>query len=241
MIVISSLSVVAAGILLLIMSGIHASQPFLNQSILVSNDIIKSKETKNSTVNVVDLGPTMYLIVKAEPSNIPVSAIVKDPNGSIISSSTFSQDLVASFKPDMVGKYQLVLMNQGTIDVNFNSILGYLPSFGENQRPNYNALGTIFLGAFLLVLGCFGFAGGILISIKNPSWSGLFTNIYHVLKSTGRKIIITCFRPDRFRLRRSSSTIRRDLIAERLNKLDKHRNDFIVDVGFEKNHKLTED
>ena len=71
----------------------------------------------------------------------------------------------------MIGKYQLVLMNQGAIDVNSNSILGYLQSFGENQRPNYNALGTIFFGAFLLVLGCFGFAGGIFISVKNPSSS----------------------------------------------------------------------
>jgi hypothetical protein len=241
MIVISSLSVVVAGILLLTMSGIHASQPFLNQNILVINDIIKSKETKNSIVNLVDLGPTMYLIVKADPSNIPLSAIVKDPNGSIISSSTFSQDLVTSFKPDMVGKYQLVLMNQGVIDVNSNSILGYLPSFGENQRPNYNALGTIFFGAFLLVLGCFGFAGGIFISVKNPPSSGLFKNIYALLRSTGRKIIISCFRPDKFRLRRSSSAIRRDLIAERLSELEKQRTDFIVDVGFEKKHEVTED
>ena len=120
MIVISSLSIVATGILLLIISCIHSSQPFLNQNILVINDIIKSKETKNSILNVVDLGPTMYLIVKADPSNIPVSAIVKDPNGSIISSSTFSQDLVASFKPDMLGKYQLILMNQGAVAISFN-------------------------------------------------------------------------------------------------------------------------
>jgi hypothetical protein len=225
MILISSLSVVAVGILLLIISGIHASQPFLNQNILVINDIIKSKETKNSIVNVVDLGPTMYLVLKADPSNIPVSAIVKDPNGSIVSSSTFSQDLVASFKPDMIGKYQLVLTNQGDTVVSFNSILGYLPSYGENQRPNYNALGTIFLGAFLLVLGCFGFAGGIFIFVKNPSPSALFKNIYAFLTNVGRKIVMTRFRSDKFRLRRSSSTIRRDLIAERLNELDKQRND----------------
>ena len=225
MILISSLSVVAVGILLLIISGIHASQPFLNQNILVINDIIKSKETKNSIVNVVDLGPTMYLVVKADPSNIPMSAIVKDPNGSIVSSSTFSQDLVASFKPDMIGKFQLILTNQGDTAVSFNSILGYLPSYGENQRPNYNALGTIFLGAFLLVFGCFGFASGIFIIVKNPSPCALFKNLYDFLTNVGRKIVMTRFRSDKFRLRRSSSTIRRDLIAERLNELDKQRND----------------
>jgi hypothetical protein len=141
----------------------------------------------------------------------------------------------------MVGKYQLILMNQGAVAVSFNSILGYLPSFGENQRPNYNALETIFLGVFLLVLGCFGFMGGIFISLKNPSPSGLFKNIYAFLRDAGRKIITTCFRSDKFRLRRSSSTIRHDLIAERLNELDKHKNDFVVDVGFEKKHRLAED
>ena len=240
MIVILSLSLVGAAILLLVMSGIHASDPFLNQNVLVANDIIKSKETRNSVVNIVDTGPTMYLIVKVDPSNIPLSAIVKDPDGSIESSSTFSQDLVANFKPDKIGKYSLILMNQGSIDVKFNSIIGYLPLFGENQGPNYEPLGAIFLAAFLLVLGCLGLAGGILISIKNLSSSGLFKNTYTFSRNAGKKIV-SCFKPGAFRFRRSSTTIRRDLIAERLSELEKHRNELVLDGGFEKKHKLTEE
>ena len=240
MIVILSVTVVSSGFFLLAVSGVHASHPFLNQNMLVANDIIKSGETKTSIVDIVEIGPTMYLIVKADPSNIPLSAIVKDPNGSIVSSSTFSQDLVANFKPEKIGKYELILVNQGATYVKFNSILGYLPLFGENQSPNYDALGGIFLGGFLLVSGCFGLVGGILISIKNLSSTEPFKNIHALSRSASEKIV-TCFRPGAFRLRRSSVTIHRDLIAERLNELEKQRKDFVVDVEFEEKHKITED
>jgi len=98
-------------------------------------------------------GPTMYLIVKADPSNIPISAVVKDPHGLNICSSTFSQDLVINFRPKMMGKYNLILMNEGTTDVKFNSILRYLPLFGEYEGSNYDAQGAMLLGTFLIELG----------------------------------------------------------------------------------------
>jgi hypothetical protein len=112
----------------------------------------------------------MYVVVKSDPSNIPLSAVVKDPHGSVVSlSSTFSQNLVANFKPLISGKYELVLTNHGTANVKTNIILGYLPLFGENEKPNYNALGGIFTGALLLVVGIFGFVAGIVMVIKGLS------------------------------------------------------------------------
>jgi hypothetical protein len=239
MILILSLGVITAGIVLMATSGINASHPFLNQNMLVTNDFIKSKETKKSVVNVTETGPTMYVVIKSDPSNIPLSAIVKDPNGSIVSSSTFSQDLVANFKPEKTGKYNLILINQGTTDLKINAILGYLPLFGENESPNYNALGSIFIGAALLVLGCFGFAGGIFISIKNQPPPRLIKDAY--IFSIGRtKKIRDCFKPRRWRLTKSSTTIHRDLMAERLGQLEKFRDRGIIESEIEKKQEFTE-
>jgi hypothetical protein len=239
-IVVVSLSVAGAGILLVAASGINASHPLVAQKMLAVSDIIESKQTKNSILNVMNDGPTMYLIVKADPSNIPISAIVKDPHGSIVSSSTFSQDLVANFKPEMVGNYNLILVNQGTTDVKFNSLLGYLPLFGENERPNYDALAAMLLGAFLIALGSFGLASGIFITIKKASSQEIFNSTYMFLKTSAKKGV-AYFNTGAFSTRRPSITIRRDLISERLSELQKQRNEFIADPRFEEKSELTED
>ena len=168
-ILITSCAIMIAGVLLIVMWGINASQPFLAQNILAANEIIKPGESKKSTDIVTITGPVMYVVVKSDPSNIPLSAVVKDPHGSVVSLSTFSQNLVANFKPLISGKYGLVLTNHGTADVKTNIILGYLPLFGKNEKPNYNALGGIFTGALLLVVGIFGFVAGIVIVIKGLS------------------------------------------------------------------------
>jgi hypothetical protein len=169
-ILITSCAIIIAAVLLIVTWGINASQPFLAQNILVANEIIKPGESKTSTDIVNITGPVMYVVIKSDPSNIPLSAIVKDPHGSVVSlSSTFSQNLVANFKPLISGKYELVLTNHGTANVKTNIILGYLPLFGENEKPNYNALGGIFTGALLLVVGIFGFVAGIVMVIKGLS------------------------------------------------------------------------
>lgn len=239
-IVIISLSVASVGILHVVMSGMTASHPLVSQKMLAVNDIIKSKEIRNSILNVKNNGPTMYLIVKADPPNIPINAIVKDPHGSIVSSSAFSQDLVANFKPEIIGKYNLILMNQGTTDVRFSSILGYLPLFAENASPNYDALAGILLGALLIALGSFGFALGIFITIKNVPSHELFNNTCTFLKASGKKLA-ACFNINSFSTRRHSTTIHRDLITERLSELEKQKNDFIADPGYEEKRQLTED
>ena len=244
LILILSLGVIIAGIMLMGISGINASHPFLYQNMLVTNGLLKSKETKSDPVNVTERGPAMYVILKVDPTNIPLSATVKDPTGSIVSSSTFSQDLVADFKPENIGKYNLILMNQGNTDVKINALVGYLPSFGENESQNYNALGGIFLGASLLVFGSLGFAGGIFISIKNRSSQSRSIKKVYTFSMGRAKKVISCFWSRGWKLRRSSSnTIHCNLITQRLGELEKFREKAIFESEFgeEENQELTED
>lgn len=203
MIMISSCAVIITGILLTTLSGIDASRPFLSQNILVSNEIIKAGESRTSIDNLTVIGPVMYVVIKSDPSNMPMNALVKDPNGSVVSVSTFSQNLVANFKPLITGKYQLVVTNQGAADVKTNIILGYLALFGENEKPNYGALGGIFTGALLLMVGCFGFVVGLRLYIRDKS-SRSEQNIYmYSRRKIGR--IVDYFRQGRGRFKDSNS------------------------------------
>lgn len=203
MIMISSCGIIISGILLATLSGIEASRPFLNQNILVTNEIIKAGESRTSIDNLTVTGPVMYVVIKSDPSNMPMNALVRDPNGSVVSVSTFSQDLVANFKPLITGKYQLVVTNQGAADVKTNIILGYLALFGENEKPNYGALGGIFTGALLLIIGCFGFVVGLKYYMRDKSSRSEQNIFIYSRRKIGR--IVDYFRQSRGRFKDSNS------------------------------------
>ena len=189
-VLLSSSALIIAGIVLTLISAISASQPFLSQDILVTEDIIKSKESRSPTLNATQLGPIMYLVIKSEPSNIPLTAAVKDPNGLTVSSSTFSQDLVTNFKPQTKGKYVLTITNQGTEEVKTDTILGYLSNFDENQKPNYGALGGILIGILLIVISSIALAIGFIMLLKDKTseYEGTMYN-YSIPKFKARKIL----------------------------------------------------
>jgi len=66
---------------------------------------------------------------------------------------------------------------------------------------------------------------------------GLFNNTYTFLETSAKKVV-AYFNIRAFSTRRPLSTIGRDLIAERLRKLEKQRNEFIADPGFEEKREL---
>jgi hypothetical protein len=93
----------------------------------------------------------------------------------------------------------------------------------------------------MLVVGCFEFAGGIFISIKNQPSPKLLKNAYASSSGTANKII-TDIMPSGWKKRRSSSTtIQLDLIAKRLGQLEKFRDKAIVGSELGKKEKVTED
>jgi hypothetical protein len=193
-VLISGCAIIIVGIILIFIAGTNASLPFLSQNMLVANDIIKPGESKISLNDVTVLGPTMYIIFKSDPSNIPITASVKEPNGSVVSLSSFSQNLVTSFKPQTTGKYAITVTNGGITDVKTSMILGYIPLFGENAKPNYSALQSIFIGSLLLILGSFGFVIGLLKIIKDKS--SRFEEKICIFSKQNIERIINYFRSD---------------------------------------------
>ena len=198
LIILSSV-IITIGILLTIIFSIDATRPFLTQDISVSNYMIKAGESRILSINVSETGPTMSIVIKAEPSHVPISAIVKDKNGLIISRSIFSDDLVSNFKPQINGKYDLIITNEGSEQVKADTILGYLSLFDKNENPNINALGDIFTGVLLIILGTLGFIAGIMVIIRDKSlgykgnmcaiWKLISNKITQYLKHSINRII----------------------------------------------------
>lgn len=226
-VLILSSAIIVVGIFFTASSGINAAQPFLSQNIIVTNGIINPGVSKIAPFNVVDVGPTMYIVLKSDLPNIPLSAVVKDPHGSTVSTSTFSQDLVANFNPQVQGRYNLLITNQGTEQVKVDSILGYLPMLGVNEKPNMSALGGIFTGVLLIVVGTLGFIGGIVLVLKYKV-SRDDEYMYALSKGNLQKIIGYIKQPIVKDKGSDYPSAKQELIADELSELQKLREQGII-------------
>jgi hypothetical protein len=186
--IILSSAIITIGILFTIIFSIDATRPFLMQDISVANHMIKAGESRILSINVSETGPIMSIVIKAEPPHVPISAIVKDQNDLILSRSSFSDDLVSNFKPQINGKYDLIITNEGTEQVKADTILGYLSLFDKNENPNISALGDIFTGVSLIILGNLGFIAGVMVIIRDKSL-GYKGNMCAIWKLIASKII----------------------------------------------------
>jgi hypothetical protein len=187
LIILSSV-IIIIGILLTIIFSIDATRPFLSQDISVGNYMIKAGESRILSINVSETGPTMSIVIKAEPPHVPIGAIVKDQNGLTLSRSIFSDDLVSNFKPQINGKYDLIITNEGAEPVKADTILGYLSLFDKNENPNISALGDIFTSVLLIILGNLGFIAGVIVIIRDKSL-GYKGDICAIWKLIASKII----------------------------------------------------
>jgi hypothetical protein len=186
--IILSSAIIIIGILLTIIFSIDATRPFLSQDISVGNYMIKAGESRILSINVSETGPTMSIVIKAGPPHVPIGAIVKDQNGLILSRSIFSDDLVSNFKPQINGKYDLIITNEGAESVKADTILGYLSLFDKNENPNISALGDIFTSVLLIILGNLGFIAGVIVIIRDKSL-GYKGDICAIWKLIASKII----------------------------------------------------
>jgi hypothetical protein len=226
-VLILSSAIIVVGVVFTTTSGINAAQPFLSQNIIVANGIINPGASKIVPFNVSDIGPTMYIVLKSDPPNIPASAVVKDPNGSIVSTSTFSQDLVANFRPQIQGKYNLLIANQGTQQVKADTILGYLPMLGLNEKPNISALGGIFTGVLLIVIGSLGFTAGIVLVLKYRSIRD-DEDMYTLSKEKVHKILGYIKQPNTKKVESEYTVAKHKPVADELSELEKLRERGII-------------
>ena len=215
--IILSSALITIGVLLTIISAVDATRPFLTQDISVANHMIKAGESRILSVNVTVTGPIMSIVIKADPPHVPISVIIKDQNGLIVSRSIFSDDLVSNFKPQINGKYDLIITNEGAEQVKADTILGYLSLFDKNENPNISALGDIFTGVSLIILGNLGFIAGVVVIVRDNSicYKG---NICAIWKLIATKLI-QYFKHPINRIKRANSQSNREYYITEKKKL----------------------
>src|ERR671930_179779 len=138
---------------------------FIRENTIVGEVSIKPAEIVNVTMLVTDLGRPVSLAIHFQPSsNITLREMVRDPNGSVVSSNEFTGQFFTSFKPDTMGKYTLTIFNVGTIPVSISALFGYLPFVAENNdRIDFNTLSGIIVGISLFIIGIIALIVGVII------------------------------------------------------------------------------
>jgi hypothetical protein len=141
--------------------------PFLNENTIVSNSTIQPGQSINISRETVEAGRNFSLVVSSESSDGMLAAETSDPEGIIISSNKFSEQLFTTFKPEITGKYTSKITNLGTKPVTINAVVGQLPIIDENDRAQLDILNGILAGVFAIIIGIIVLIAGCIILIKD--------------------------------------------------------------------------
>jgi hypothetical protein len=74
--------------------------------------------------------------------NNTIRETVQNPNGTVITSNEFTNQLFTTFKPDITGRYTITVYNLGDTPVSIDVLVGNLPFIGANNQLNIYFLGA---------------------------------------------------------------------------------------------------
>jgi hypothetical protein len=109
---------------------------------------------------------------------------IRDPSGFVVNKNQFNSrssndnlnnnnnnnsnenaDLFTTFKPDVQGRYTLIITNLGPLPVKVGGIFGYIPIIGNDNQLNLEPLNGIIAGAILFIIGIITLIVGAIIAI----------------------------------------------------------------------------
>lgn len=140
---------------------------FLQENTIISQTLLRPSESINATFQVNDISRPISLALhfEPEPANVTLRETVIDPSGRVVNSNEFLKDFFTTFKVDTVGKFTLMILNQGSNPVNIDGIFGYIPFVGANNQVNLSPLNGIFIGVALFIIGIIALIVGIIFVI----------------------------------------------------------------------------
>jgi len=106
---------------------------------------------------------------------------IRDPSGFVVNKNQFNsrssndnfnnnnsnenEDLFTTFKPDVQGRYTLIITNLGPLPVKVGGIFGYIPIIGNDNQLNLEPLNGIIAGVILFIIGIITLIVGIIIAV----------------------------------------------------------------------------
>lgn len=108
---------------------------------------------------------------------------IRDPSGFVVNKNQFNSrssndnfnnnidnsnengDLFTTFKPDVQGRYTLIITNLGPLPVKVGGIFGYIPIIGNDNQINLEPLNGIIAGVILFIIGIITLIVGVIIAV----------------------------------------------------------------------------
>ena len=137
-----------AGIVISATAAGSLAGQFLQENTIIGQTLVRPSVTINASLQIDDNSRPLTVTLQFEPqsANTTLRETVIDPFGRIINTNEFSKDFFTTFKANLVGKFTLTIMNQGSNPVNVDGFFGYMPFVGENNQVNLSPLNSILTG-----------------------------------------------------------------------------------------------
>jgi hypothetical protein len=107
---------------------------------------------------------------------------IRDPSGFVVNKNQFNsrssndnfnnnnnnnenEDLFTTFKPDVQGRYTLIITNLGPLPVEVGGMFGYIPIIGNDNQLNLEPLNGIIAGVILFIIGIITLIVGVIIAV----------------------------------------------------------------------------
>ena len=128
---------------------------FVRDGMLMQSQRILPNEPIYGEISVTDLDHDRSIFVNRPSLDITLKAEIKDPNGITIDDVDISESLQVTFKPEVVGKYTVIITNLGSKPIMISAYYGHhLPEMTDTNTEatlGYLWIPMIIGGSYLIV------------------------------------------------------------------------------------------
>lgn len=162
-------ALLALGIAISLIWADSLSSRIINQNTILNGVSIYPSGSANAITQVNDLSRPLSLVISLDhnvgQANPILRETVTNPNGDIISTKDFTNQLFTIIKPDVMGKYTLSINNLGGSLVSIGILFGNLPFVGQNNQLNVNFFAGLVTGGVLTISGIIVLIAGLVVVI----------------------------------------------------------------------------
>jgi hypothetical protein len=160
-----------SSIIVFFMWGMSFSGMFIqNNPTLSTNQITLDPLTAyNSSIFINSTDKLLTITIDSiDNDQIVLNELVTDPDGKIVSNSTFQKTYFSTITPNLTGKYDISVFN---MDKNNKAsvylFFGNLPFLKEDGEIDLSSFGGLVLGVILFIAGLVSFTIGVIFYLKD--------------------------------------------------------------------------
>ena len=127
---------------------------FVRDGMAIQSQQILPNEPLSGSISVTNLDHDISIFVNKPTSEISLKAEIKDPNGMTVRNVDISKSLQATFRPEILGQYTIIITNLGSKATMISAYYGHnLPETSTNTETmlGYLWIPLIIGGSYLIV------------------------------------------------------------------------------------------